>query len=332
MSTLTALSERFAPVLAWARTPAGEATRRWGRRLFTVGVVGYILYSLAQQGIDWKVLVRHVPRSPWFYLTWLGMYLALPFAEGILYRRLWGVSAREMFGVSIRKRVLNFVVSYSGEVYLLGWAKARLPSGTPVLPVVKDTVLLSAIASIASNALLLLGLLAFGSDALPRVIRASPLGWTPGQVYALLGALVAVFAVLLGTRLRKAVFSLPRASLWFIGGVHLARYAWGFGMQALHWASTVPGVPLRLWGALIGVQALFQQIPFFPALDLAFTAFVVQVSGPLGVPEADVAAMLLTRNLLDRGADALLFALAPYLVPRAEAHEAETSAPPADLA
>ena len=71
-----------------------------GRELFGRGLVG---------------LSHSVPTNPLFYVVFVGLYMALPIGDYIIFRRLWGIPVSGLAAL-IRKRIANEVAfSYSGE-------------------------------------------------------------------------------------------------------------------------------------------------------------------------------------------------------------------------
>ncbi|HEU4820150.1 MAG TPA: hypothetical protein VFS87_03205, partial [Qipengyuania sp.] len=186
----------------------------WGNAL-TMALSILVLAAAVWQArsLDLADITALVPSSPLFWLVFVVSYLAGPASEWLIFRKLWGVGKRAM-GALIRKLIYNeLLLGYLGEVYFYTWARRRLPMPATPFGAVKDVAIMSAIAgnimtlaliALAYPYLALLPLAEYGDDiawslAFVVCISLIPLVW------------------------RRQIFSLTRAELWFVFGVHIAR-------------------------------------------------------------------------------------------------------------
>lgn len=281
----------------------------WGQRalaglrwLFVGGIVAYLTYELTT--IGWGEVARSLPTTPWFYVLLLLMYGTLPLTEGVLYGTAWGARYRDLLPVLFRKRVLNNdVLGYSGEAYFSLWARRETNLGTgTVLRTVKDNVVLSSVASTS----VAFGLLAvFFVTGQIELLRQ----YLPSEAYTL-GAGVAVLILLVSAvvAFRHSLLSLPSSLLWLFAAGHLTRFVLNNGFQVTQWAVVIPEVSVGSWITLLALHIVINQVPFVPSRGLVFMSAGVGLSGPLQIPEAALASMLLAQTLLDRALNFLTYA------------------------
>ncbi len=271
---------------------------RW---LFVGGIVAYLAYELTT--IGWGEVARSLPATPWFYVLLLLMYGTLPLTEAVLYGTAWGARYRDLLPVLFRKRVLNNdVLGYSGEAYFYLWARRETNLGTgTVLRTVKDNVVISSVASTS----VAFGLLAvFFLTGQIELLRQ----YLPSGAYTL-GAGVAVLIILVSVvvAFRRSLLSLPSSLLGLFAAGHFVRFVLNNGLQVTQWAVVIPEVPAGTWITLLALHIVIQQAPFVPSRGLVFMSAGVGLSGPLQIPEAPLASMLLAQSLLDRGLNFLVY-------------------------
>jgi len=273
---------------------------RW---LFVGGILAYLASQITAVG--WAEVWASLPTTPWFYVLLLLMYATLPLTEMVLYGRAWNAdSAWALLPALLRKRVLNNdVLGYSGEAYFSVWAHRHTNLGSrTILGTVKDTILLSSLAS-TSVAFLLLAVF-FLAGQLDRLTQH-----LPAQSSTLgTGVVLVVLVVSVGVSFRRTIFSLSSSLLLFIGAGHLARFLLINGLQVTQWAVVIPEVPAERWITLLALYIVVNQVPFVPSRDLVFMSAGVGLSGPLQIPEAALASMLLAQTLLDRTLNLLAYA------------------------
>ncbi|MFO8231863.1 MAG: hypothetical protein R6U20_04275 [Longimonas sp.] len=280
---------------AFANSKTGTRVLRGGRYLLIAGILGYLAYQLV--GIGWREVLRSLPTTPWFYVTIGVMYAILPLAEVLIYGRAWGLSARESLPVLLRKRVLNTdVVGYSGEVYLFSWARQRAPEADTrsIALTIKDNLIISSIMSVGSAVLILVVLLATGYVTLDDVMK-NP---TPGYLAA--GGAALALAIALIVQFRRSIFTLPRALILWMVGVHGGRFLLSNVLQVVQWWVVLPQAPFSAWATLLAVLIVTNRIPLLPSRDLFFAGAGIGMAAGLGIPAATMAGMLLVRSALDR--------------------------------
>lgn len=289
---------------AFADSTRGRQSLRVGRYLLVGAILAYLAYQLA--GIGWADVLRSFPTTPWFYATVLAMYAILPLAEVLIYSRVWNLDTRASLPILLRKRVLNTdVVGYSGEVYLFGWAKQHLETGTArsLALAIKDNLIISSMMSVASAVGILVVLLATGYVTLGDVMQ-NP---TPGYLVA--GGAAIAFAGGLVVQFRRSIFTLPRALLGWMFGVHGGRFLLSNALQVVQWWVVIPEAPFSTWATLLAVLIITNRIPLLPSRDLFFAGAGIGMAAGLGIPQAAMAGMLLVRSALDRILNTGLFGL-----------------------
>ena len=275
-------------------SPTGRRVLKGLRWLLIGAIVTYLVYQLTQMG--WGRFWESLPQTPWFYLTVLVMYTLLPASEVLIYGRIWGWTPSESLPLMMRKRVLNAdVVGYSGEVFLLAHARAKLERpARQIAAEIKDNLILSSAASIGVAVLVLTVLLASGYVALDELLGNA----TPG--YVVLGGVVMALVAGLAVQFRDAIFSLGTATLGVLLSIHFGRFLLSSILQVVQWWVVLPDAPFSAWATLLVVFIVTNRIPFLPSRDLVFAGVGIEASASLGVPGPAVAGMLLTRSVIDR--------------------------------
>jgi hypothetical protein len=254
----------------------------------------------------WAEFWQSMPRTPWFYVIFAGMYLTLPIFQSIIFGLIWGKSPRELLPPAIKKRVYNKdVLSYSGDVYLYFWARQRLPDQTDrdLMHAIKDNAILSAVASTFVAFGLLAGLLFSGYVALPDSIAQNELLYLAGAIIVI-GIVIAV-----GINFRSVVFGLAGRILASVFGLHVARLLIVMTLQILEWKVVVPEVELEIWFTFLSLQIITGRIPFLPSGDLIFMAAGIELAGAVQVSKAAIAGVLGVHSVLDKGLNLILFAI-----------------------
>lgn len=289
-------------VQAWAASTVGRRVLRGVRWLFVGGVLVFLGYRLTR--IGWGDVMQALPTTPWFYVTILVMYATLPVAESLIYGAAWGTPPRACLPVLLRKRVLNAdVMGYSGEVYLLAWAKQRLDASTRALAMaIKDNLVLSSALSLSTAAVLLAGLLLAGQVAVLDALN------NPAPVYLVGGGLALAGVAAALVRFRRTLFFLPARTVLFIAGVHGGRFVVNYVLQVVQWWVVVPEAPFSAWATLLALFVVMNRIPLLPSRDLLFAGAGIELAASLGVPTATVAGMLLVRSGIERALNLGLFA------------------------
>ncbi len=288
--------------------PLGQRLQRYGRVLFVAGIVGWLLYRLTQ--IGWREVYEGLPRTPWFYVLWLGLYLLLPATEAFIYRALWKIRWQRVFPVLVRKRVLNTdVLGYSGEVYLYLWARRCTDrSDGHLLRTIKDNTILSSVASTVAVVLLVAGAVLGGQFALVDL-----LGESADPVYIAAGGVALGVLGMLAVRFRKAIFYVSGRTAAVLLGVHVLRFFAMYALQVLQWWVVLPEAPLQVWATILVIGTVTNRIPFLPATDLLALGAVLGMTHLLEASAAVLAGMLVVRSVLDRVANAVLFVLTGWL-------------------
>lgn len=288
----------------------GELTRdkstpvwlRLIRYALTAGVVGFILYQLSR--IGWQQVWEDRPRTIWFYLTWLGLYFQLPAIESLLYGKIFTVSPRRLFLLVLGKRTLNNdVLSYSGEAYFYYRLRDILPGKDRfILGAIKDNAISSSAASTFSVVLIAAIFQAAGLLVLQDIVGTSVFP------YVIIGVAVLGVAAVILFRFRRTVFSLPGHIVVKVFATHFGRFIFVvYVLQVLQWWSVLPETPVRVWAIMLVIMSLTNRLPFLPSKDLVGVGIVLGISGLLEASESAIAAMLITRSVLDKGLNLFFF-------------------------
>jgi len=296
---------RVARLRVWWRQFAdsqrGQRILWWLRQLLTAAVVAYLVYRLSQ--IGWVEIWQSLPRTPWFYIIFAGMYLILPTFQALIFGLIWSLSPLKIFPASLKKRVYNKdVLSYSGDVYLYFWARERLERpGREIMHAIKDNAIVSSVTSTLVAFGLLAAFLFSGVVAVPEIVGDN------GMLYVAGTALVLGVLIAAGVRFRRNVFWLSGRLLIGISALHFVRLLAVMSLQVLEWEVVIPEVELEVWFTYLAVQIMVTRIPFLPSRDLVFLAFGIELAGAVQVSKAAIAGVLGVHSVLDKGLNLLLF-------------------------
>ncbi len=291
------------------RASQQERFLRWRKGLallFACAVAAFLVWRLGQ--IGWGDIWRARPASPGFYLLLVLSYFALPVADALIYRQLWGIRFWQDLPVFLRKRIYNAaLVGYSGELYLLAWARKRVAQDDlAIIHMIKDTNILSAAVSTYVSA----GVIAWVLTRidLSRIAAGPFLYWAAATfVIAALIPFSLLFQrrfMLIGGMTAAAVFA-----------IHLARFLLNQLLQLGQWHLEMPGVTGTVLASLLAVQLIVGRIPFLPSRDLLFVTIGIGLSSSLSLPQATIASLLVTTSALQQFLHLVVFA-ATSLGPR----------------
>lgn len=288
----------------WRRFAASQFGKRvlWGaRQALTLGIVGYLVYQMS--AIGWTKILDSLPRTPWFYVVFLGIYLTIPVFQALAFGLIWGRNPLHLLPAMLKKRVYDReVLGRSGEVYLYFWGRAHVKySDRDLLHHVKDNAIASSVASTLVAVVLLVIFLVLGYVPLPEFIARH--SWAYGGAGG--GALAVLVAA--GVRFRRTVFLLPARVLGLLFGIHLARVLVEKTLFVAEWAVALPAVALEVWIVFLAVQVITSRIPLMPSRDLLFMAAGIELAGAVAVPKAAIAGLLGVHSVLDKATNLAAF-------------------------
>lgn len=240
---------------------------RWLSQGLSLALLGMVLFQLFHT--DPAQLRSALPHTPWFIPVLLALYLTLPVADWIIFRRLWGLPFSG-FPVLLGKRIGNeLLMMYSGEVYFYLWARRHANLSTAPFGTIKDVNILSALSGnvLALVLLVLVSPLVTSLD-MGRYARAAV-----GSASLMLAG--SMLVLLLSRRL----FTLSRRQLAWVFSIHLARLMAGVLLCALLWHLALPRAPFSFWLVLSTVRLLIARLPLVPNKDLLFAAIAVFLIG-----------------------------------------------------
>ncbi len=264
--------------------------------------------ALKVNDIGWRNVTASLPETPWYYILFVVLFVALPVSELPIFRLILGRSVPGMLGALIRKRVLNAaLVGYSGELYLFLWVQARTGiAKTRLISVIKDNAILSALASAVVTMVLIVDFVITGRA---RWIA----GWLEGVTGPLVAVCIAgVLIVPFAVRLRGKLFGLSIRVACQILSIHVVRILAVALLQATQWAVVLPAEPWTVWITFLTVQMVISRLPLVPNRDLLFLSAALEMSHIVDGPRAAMAGLLLAGGALTQGSNLLFFVLTSF--------------------
>ena len=260
----------------------------WAGVAFSVAVLAAVLWQM--RSVSLAGVVAMLPRNPLFWVVFAAAYLAAPFMDWLIYRRLWRIPVQG-FAALLRKLIGNeLVFGYVGEAYFYTWARTRTGMTTAPFGAIKDVAILSALTGNAVTLVLLmlaaplLGTMRFGIDSTTLLTSV-------GVVLALSSAILLF---------RRTLFSLPVADLRFVAALHLVRIALTTGLAALCWHLVLPEVGMQWWLLLAALRMLLSRLPLMPNKDIVFAGLAVFLIGnddAIGALMTMMASLILVTHL-----------------------------------
>jgi len=289
----------------WRRFASSRVGKRvlWGaRQALTLGVAAYLIYRMSV--IGWGKIWTSLPRTPWFYVVFLGIYLSIPVGHALAFGLIWRRAPLGLLPPMLKKRVYDKdVLDRSGDVYVYFWGRSNVQHpDRELLHHVKDNAITSSVASTLVAAGLLVAFLLLGYVPLPDAIARH--SWAYGSAGVLaLGVLGAV-----GVRFRRRVFLLPARLLLLLFGIHAVRVLAQKLLLVVEWTVAVPEIALSVWIVFLAVQIATSRIPLLPGRDLLFMAAGIELAGSVSVSKAAIAGLLGVHSVLDKGVNLAVFA------------------------
>ncbi|MEM7137296.1 MAG: hypothetical protein AAF500_11990 [Myxococcota bacterium] len=281
-------------ILGWANGVLGRIpphVRRWSKGALAFAVLLAIGVVLVRQlrGLDWAVVVRSLPTSPWFYAAWLGRYLLLPVTEVLCYSAVFARNLFRDFGAFLLKRLMNAsLAGGSGDTYFLVWLVEHLSLSTrQAFSAIKDVTLLSAAAANGVAVVVLGAFLVWGDWRVLTGVEEHVVALVVGVTFAAAALSVLVIAF------RGKVIGVSTRTMGRIIGLHTIRSAGALVLLGLQWSAAVPEVDAATWANLLIVALLVSRTPFLPAPELLFLTIALALVGTIDAPQARLEAMFL---------------------------------------
>jgi hypothetical protein len=291
--TTLALSPSDPPPGGYAFEPQDRGSKWTWSRVLTMALSLLVLGAAVWQArsLNLADITALVPTSPLFWAVFAVSYIAGPASEWIIFRKLWGVGIRAIDAL-IRKLIYNeLLLGYLGEVYFYTWARRKLPMEATPFGAVKDVAIMSAVA----GNIMTLALIALAYPylaLLPLAEYGDDIAWSLAFVVAI---------SLIPFIWRRQIFSLTRAELWFVFGVHIARIVATTLLSAVLWALVLPDVQIGWWLVLSAIRLLVSRLPFVPNKDVVFAGIAVLALGQdvqIAALMAMMAALILATHLI----------------------------------
>jgi len=290
---------------------------------FVLGVSGFLLNKL--NTIGWAELWGALPTHPLYYLFFLANFFAIPVAELLVYRTMWGLPMARYFPVFARKRVYNYaLLSYSGEAVFAVWARENLPIKTmTIVQTVKDSNILSALASNSFTLVLLIMFMV--TDQIKLITNVDP----DYRLYLGLAAAVGIVLVPIILRFRKTLISLDPVTARRVFLIHLIRFVSAQIFLMLQWVVILPEVPITTWLLFVTAQLVLSRVPFLPNTDLLYLGLGLSLATYVDAPDAVVAGMFVAAGALSQILNAGIYILTSVIRPKPGQlqHQGSTTAP-----
>jgi hypothetical protein len=253
----------------FAKLAVPERSRLAGLGSAAISALLLVMVAFQFRDLNFARIAGMIPRKPLFWAVFAAYYLAAPFTEWVIYRRLWRLPFAGMAAL-LRKLVSNeLLLGYLGEVQFYAWARSRLSMETAPFGAIKDVTILSALTGNIATMVMLVA-------AWP-LVSAGELGMESKTVFLSLGVvLLTSFVILL---FRQKLFSLPRRQLWLITGLHFVRIFVLVGLAAWMWHLVLPDVEYALWLVLATLRMLVSRLPLIPNKDVVFAGLAVFLLG-----------------------------------------------------
>lgn len=272
-----------------------------------IGITAWMIAKMT--AIGWRDVLAALPTTPWYYVLFVALFLALPVSELPVMRLLVGKRTPPgLLYALIRKRVLNAAfIGYSGDVFLFMWANAReVMPRVRLLEVLKDNALLSALASTLFTAVLLLVFIVLGrAQWFFRWFDSAA-----GTIGIFL--LILLLATPLLLRFRKRILSVSFRVAAAVMAIHLGRLVIVALLQATQWAVVLPDQSWGVWITFLTVQMVISRLPIVPNRDLLFLSAALEMSHIVDGPRAAMAGLLLAGGALTQGSNLLFFLLTSF--------------------
>ena len=266
---------------------------RWATPALSTAILIAVVWQL--RTLDFTGVWALVPTTPWFWIVFAAYYFAPVLADFTIFRKLWGVPAEALIALS-RKLVGNeLLLGYLGEVYFYSWARKKVDMTTSPFGAVKDSAILSAL---VGNLFTLAMMIA----AYPLI---GDLRLEIGNEAVLISMAVLVVLSLLAIAFGKRLFSLTKAELWMVAGIHFARIVATTALVALAWSLVLPAVALGWWVVLATVRLLLSRLPLIPNKDIVFVYVAVFLIGR----DAEITQLMALMTALILGSHLLLGAI-----------------------
>lgn len=275
---------------------------RWG---FPALLLAGLVYAFTRVG--WVEIWHSRPGATGFYAILLLQFFIQPTADLIIYRNLLRAGPALPFTIILRKRFINDMLDYSGEVYFFLWARQNLSLQRNVLlHAVKDSNILSVSAGFTMVWVMLLALVSSGLMKVPALMH--------GNFGVLLSAgslpLVLGLALFLGGR---RVTASSRKNIAITFGIHLARCVVNLSTEfAIWWFSgALPSATACL--LFVALRVFVTRLPLMVNKDLIFVGLGIATAGFMDLSAPKVAAVLMLMTAISLIENVMVVG-APWLV------------------
>jgi hypothetical protein len=241
----------------------------WITPALSVAILAFVAWHF--RNLDLDQLVAVVPRNPLFWVVFFAYYFTGTLADFAIFRWLWKIPSEGLIALA-RKNIGNeLIVDYLGEAYFYSWARRKVTMEASPFGAVKDVAILSALVSNLFTLAMMALVWPYAKTFNFNFGLSNSALWTSVGVIITISLLVALFS--------RRLFSLSRAQLWGISGIHFLRLLIANALLAFAWSLALPEVPITWWLALATFKMLLGRLPLISNKDVAFAGFAVLVVG-----------------------------------------------------
>ena len=284
----------------------GKLISKWTQRIIALSVLAWLVLELSE--IGWGNVWKSLPTEPLFYFFFLLFFLQLPIFEAYAYKITWPLDIIKAFPAFLQKRVYNKeVFGYSGEVFILFWAKNYLGiSGKQAFKTVKDNNIISSLASTIFS-VVLLSIFIFTSQ-----IKILDWFFEKSAVYYVSIAVAGTALIILLYRFRKLIVSMSLKNSLKVFSIHTVRLVFVQVLNLLMYYVVLPEIELYTWFIYIALEIIISRVPFIPNRDVIYTSMSIIVAASVPVSEAEIAGIMLARLTLNKLGSFLSFLYAKW--------------------
>ena len=262
----------------------------WITPALSVAILGFVAWHF--RNLDFDQLVAIVPSNPLFWIAFFAYYFTGTLADFAIFRWLWKIPLEGLVALA-RKNIGNeLIVDYLGEAYFYSWARRKVKMDASPFGAVKDVAILSALVSNLFTLAMMAIVWPYAKTFHFNFGLSNSALWTSVGVITFVSLLITLFSARL--------FSLSRAQLLGISGIHFLRLLIANAFLAMAWSLALPAVPLGWWLALATFKMLLGRLPLLSNKDVAFAGFAVLVVGhdtEMQVLMAFITALILATHL-----------------------------------
>tara|TARA_R110000868_G_scaffold37111_3_gene131307 strand:+ start:3981 stop:4940 length:960 start_codon:yes stop_codon:yes gene_type:complete len=295
-----------AKISEFFNSKSGKLLLTWLQRFITLGVIIWLGLELSKVG--WGNVWKSLPTQPLFYLIFILFFFQLPIMEAIVYKITWPISVFKSIPAFLQKRVYNKeVFGYSGEVFLLFWAKSVVGlKGKEAFKTIKDNNIISSVASTIFS-VVLLSIFIFTDQ-----IKVLDWLFEKSAVYYSIAAITFIVVSILIYRFRRVIISMNLNNALKVFTLLSFRLLLVQILNLLMYYVVLPDVPLYTWFIYIALEIVISRIPFLPNRDVIYTSMSISIASTMIVSQEEIAGIMLAKLALNKVGSLISFLYAKW--------------------